>query len=73
MNLKWDALLKKIREDPNSFIYKEGGWRAFFEDSDEVSEESESDADSEFKEEDEKEESEEDDSEYDEEELNDSD
>ena len=25
----WDKLLKKIRADPESFIYDDGGWKSF--------------------------------------------
>ena len=39
MNLKWDSLLKKIRADPENFIYEEKGWKAFFTDTEEIEEE----------------------------------
>lgn len=38
INLKWDKFLKKIREDPETFINEEGGWYAFVDDSDEEDE-----------------------------------
>ena len=30
VNLKWDKFLKKIREDPEKFVFEENGWFAFF-------------------------------------------
>ena len=32
INLKWDNILKKIRENAKEFIFEDGGWRGFFED-----------------------------------------
>ena len=34
INLKWDNILKKIRENPKDFIYEDGGWRQFYDDED---------------------------------------
>jgi len=71
LNLKWDNLLKKIRQDPENFIYEEGGWRAFFDDSEGEENESDAEDDSEFNSEEEEENEEE--SEFDESELYDED
>ena len=30
INLKWDNILKKIRENAKEFIFEDGGWRGFF-------------------------------------------
>jgi nucleosome binding factor SPN SPT16 subunit len=32
LNLRWENILKKICMNPKAFIYKERGWRSFFED-----------------------------------------
>ena len=32
INLKWDNILKNIRENAKEFIFEEGGWRGFFDD-----------------------------------------
>ena len=45
MNIKWDKLLKRIRADPEGFIYEEGGWRSFADDGDEVQEDDDSEQD----------------------------
>ena len=37
INLKWDNILKKIRENAKEFIFEDGGWRGFFEDDEEQS------------------------------------
>ena len=34
INLKWDNILKKIRENMKEFIFENGAWRDFFEDDD---------------------------------------
>jgi nucleosome binding factor SPN SPT16 subunit len=34
INLKWDNILKRIRENAKTFIFEDGGWREFFEDDD---------------------------------------
>jgi nucleosome binding factor SPN SPT16 subunit len=34
INLKWDNILKRIRENGRDFIFEEGGWRGFFDDDD---------------------------------------
>lgn len=31
-SLKWDKILKRIRDDPDTFVTKEGGWSAFADD-----------------------------------------
>jgi hypothetical protein len=31
-SLKWDKILKRIRDDPEAFVNKEGGWSAFADD-----------------------------------------
>jgi nucleosome binding factor SPN SPT16 subunit len=76
MNIKWDALLKKIRTDPEAFMKEENGWRAFFSDSERTEEQPES-GDSEFEEQPEEEEEEEeeigDDEDFDEEDFDDED
>ena len=36
INLKWDNILRKIRENAKEFIFEDGGWRGFFEDDDEA-------------------------------------
>ena len=56
MNLKWDSLLKKIRGDPEKFLYEEKGWKAFFTDTEELEEEQAESEDSEFQSEEEEEE-----------------
>lgn len=48
INLKWDKFLKKIRDDPETFINEEGGWYAFADDSDEEDEKSNGEEDSSF-------------------------
>lgn len=32
LNLNWGNILRKIRLNPGGFIYREGGWRSFFDD-----------------------------------------
>jgi len=73
LNLKWDNVLKKIRQDPEKFIYEEGGWGAFFDDMDEGDQESLDSDDSEFASDVEDDEEDEDDSEFDEDDLVDED
>ena len=34
INLRWDNILKKIRENAKEFIFENGGWRGFFDDED---------------------------------------
>ena len=49
MNIKWDKLLKRIRADPEGFIYEEGGWRSFADDdADQAGSDDEESGDSEF-------------------------
>ena len=43
LNLKWDNLLKQIRQDPKKFFIEDGGWRAFIEDDEELEDEEEED------------------------------
>ena len=54
INLKWDNILKKIRENAKEFIFEDGGWRGFFEDDDAIEnqEKEEFDDESSFNEED---------------------
>lgn len=68
-------MLKKIRADPENFIYEEGGWRAFFDDSDAEEGAEDEDDDSVFDSEEgvEEEDEEDEDSEFDESELYDED
>lgn len=37
-NFKWDKLLKRMRMDPEYFVYEEGGWEAFADDEDDIKE-----------------------------------
>ena len=47
INLKWDNILKKIRENAHEFIFEDGGWRGFFEDDDDDADEQREDKDEE--------------------------
>jgi nucleosome binding factor SPN SPT16 subunit len=48
INMKWDKFLKRIREDPETFINEEGGWYAFVDDSEDEDAESGEHHDSSF-------------------------
>lgn len=40
-SLKWDKILKRIRDDPTAFVEEEGGWAAFADDDQAMEEENE--------------------------------
>lgn len=48
INMNWDKYLKRVREDPIDFIEKEGGWRAFADESDQSEIENDIEDDDEF-------------------------
>jgi nucleosome binding factor SPN SPT16 subunit len=40
-SLKWDKILKRIRDDPETFVNEEGGWGAFADDDEAIEQENE--------------------------------
>ena len=41
MGLKWDKILKRIRDDPEGFVNEDGGWGAFADNDEALKEEEE--------------------------------